>query len=790
MKKSDLNIWEGKAANAPEMTESNAVLSKNPIDINFRRVLSVWPWALVGGILGALIGLVYLRYAETIYSVSSSVIVEEDSDIQLGKANALPIRDPLNSKLAFFRSPSLASELVDSLGLNFHAVARGRLKDKDFYGSIRWKTLDVNASSDNLSFIILPTEKGFSYKYDNTQGKANWGIPFQVGKTAVIVEKENPASVISTETPIDCFAENRIAAAFSLSKRVFIEGDPSSNIINIRYSDMSSRRAIDVVNGLVRLYNLILEKEKSRSFSQAIEFIDNRILPLGRELDSIQTALANYKSARGFIGSSTKGEIFQAKVQQGEDQLNDVNRLKSNIAEIEKFINDPSVPEGSIALMGLNDPVVQGAMRGYQEARAERNRLANYQSSNNPAMRAAENKMAEQRSNLDLQLLIYKNMLAATERNYQSTLQQADAMLRATPMQEKELLDKQRMMSIKENLFLALLQKKEEASISRASVTVNTKVLYPPTIVNAVTSPSQSRVLSLTVLIGLILPFLFALSKELLNRKLISKKQLQQLTQAPVIAELEEADMETGGPFVIDKNKRSVFGEQIRSLRTSLNFYRILDKPTGYIMITSSMSGEGKTFLSINLARSFSLQGKRVALLEFDLRKPKVSKQFNVPGDHPGISNFLIQKCEASEAIFKCVKDQAEILDLFVSGPIPPNPQELMMGPQMARLKEYLEKHYDLVIIDTPPFGMVADAQILGQWADVSLIVTRHQLSTFEQVSEIDEWHEKNLLPNISIVLNGVKEKGYFGSKYGYYSYRRKYGYGYYTYGYKGSKQG
>jgi len=309
--------------------------------------------------------------------------------------------------------------------------------------------------------------------------------------------------------------------------------------------------------------------------------------------------------------------------------------------------------------------------------------------------------------------------------------------------------------------------------------------LYPPVVLNATQSPSKSKVLSITILTGLIAPFLFAIGKELMNKKIISKKQLQAMSVAPVLAELEETDRDSASPFVIEKKRRSMFGEQIRTLRTSLNFYNILDKPTtGYLMLTSSVSGEGKTFLSINIARSYSLQGKKVALLEFDLRRPKISKEFNVPSDHVGLSNFLIGKCKVEDIIYKCVDEPDEHLDLFVSGPIPPNPQELISGEYMKQLKEYLDANYDVVVVDTPPFGMVADAQILGKWADLTLVITRYQQTIFEQVQDINEWADKKLFNNMALILNGVRNTGYFGNRYGYYYYRRKYGYGYYTYGY------
>jgi Mrp family chromosome partitioning ATPase len=344
------------------------------------------------------------------------------------------------------------------------------------------------------------------------------------------------------------------------------------------------------------------------------------------------------------------------------------------------------------------------------------------------------------------------------------------------------------MMTIKETLFLDLLQKKEEASIARAAITVGTKILYPPIVLSSGQSPSKSQVLILSLLSGLLIPLIYALIREILNRKVISKKQLQRLTSVPVIAELEQTEKVVEEPFVIAKNSRSMFGEQMRSLRTNLEFFKSLNKPTNYLLITSSVSGEGKTFISINLAKTYSLQGKKVALLEFDLRRPKIAKEFNLPSDRVGLSTFLIGKCEIADIIHNVADDTDVKFDLFTSGPIPPNPQELMSSAEMVKLKEYLDAHYDIIVIDSPPFGMVADAQILGKWADATLIITRYYQTVFEQIEEINDWKERAVFPSMSIILNGVMNTGYFGNRYGYYYYRRKYGYGYYTYGYYGGK--
>lgn len=268
---------------------------------------------------------------------------------------------------------------------------------------------------------------------------------------------------------------------------------------------------------------------------------------------------------------------------------------------------------------------------------------------------------------------------------------------------------------------------------------------------------------------------------ELLNNKVISKKQLQSLTDIPVIAELEHVDDSENLPYVIEETKRSMFGEQIRSLRTNIDFYVPSNKKCKYILFTSSVSGEGKSFMSMNLAKSYAIQGKKVALLEFDLRRPKISSALSVPKGQAGLSSYLIGKIKLEEIIVHSDSNEKGILDFFPAGAIPPNPQELISGEYIDSLKTFLDENYEVVVIDTPPYGIVADAQILGEWADVSLILTRFKQTVKEQIAEINDWNERGVFKKMAIVFNGVKNKGYFGSKYGNYYYKRKYGYSYYS---------
>ncbi len=779
MIKDDHNVWENNAIVSDKEPAKQSNPRTNTLDIDFRRVISIWPYILLCGLLGYAAGSIYLRYVNVIYNVSSSISLEQKEEVSIGQAFFGSQRDPFNDKIAYFKSPSLSAQIVDSLGLQYHAEAQGRFKNKDFYSLIKWNIVDKTGNDiPEINFSIVPEKNGFHFTADSAEGNAKWGEYFRIkGNTIVVNKLEDFVS----QTPIFCYSKNRLSAAFALSRAINITTTKESNIINISYADISSDRAIDILNGLIKLYNHVLESDKSQSFSQAINFIEQRLAPLGRELDSIETALAHFKASKGFVGSSANGELYLEKMKDYDKQLTEISIMKSTIGSVEEFIKNPNLKETDLSFVGINNPALQSTLAQYQQLLIQREKLSLNYTENNPSLKLIDKNLADLRSNMNAQVENYKNNLRIAETTYRQNIATASAYLQSTPGEEKQLIDKTRLQNIKEALFLTLLQKREEASIAKASVTVNTKILYPPVKINAILKPSRTIVLSAAIIIGLLLPILIAIVKELLNRKIISKKQLQGMTNMPVIAELEQAENIEKLPFVIDGGQRSMFGEQIRSLRTNINFYSSASRQTNYILITSSVSGEGKSFLSMNLAKSYALQGKKVALLEFDLRRPKITKALSVSADRPGLTNILIGKSEPADIVVSVSNNPKERLDFFPAGAIPPNPQELISGEYIGKIKAYLDANYEIVVIDTPPFGIVADAQILGAWADVTLIVTRYQQTVREQIQEINEWHRRNLFKSMALVFNGVKNRGYFGSKYGNYYYKRKYGYSYYS---------
>jgi capsular exopolysaccharide synthesis family protein len=520
---------------------------------------------------------------------------------------------------------------------------------------------------------------------------------------------------------------------------------------------------------------MVFEKEKS--FSKAISFIDSRLAPLNNELDNIETENSIFKARKGFTGMSSNGTLYQQKMIELDKQLADIKLKRQTIQATENYLKNPESKDENMSLIGISDSYLQSLLIQFQKLRTDRIALAYRVTENNDDLKELDKLISIIKENIILQVGNYKRTIQLAENNYKALLQETKNLLSNTPTDEKILIDQERQQNIKEQMFLILLQKREEASIAKASVTSDTKVLKPALLPTEPISPDSNKILISFVLLSAILPIFFILVIELSNRKIISKNQLERLVEMPVIGDLEFDKQASENVVLMDKGGRTMFNEQIRSLRANLIFYRKPNQPL-VILVTSSMSGEGKSFISTNLARSFSLLGEKTALIELDLRRPNISKRFNIPNTN-GLSKVFTGQLNPDS--IKVPLLETETLDLFPSGIIPPNPSELISSEHAENFMKYLHSNYDIVIIDTPPFGLVSDAQLAAKWCNSTLVITRFNKTVIEQVKNIQRWNQQKLFPSMAIVLNAIETKGYYGYNYGYYYYMKRKGYNYYS---------
>jgi capsular exopolysaccharide synthesis family protein len=370
--------------------------------------------------------------------------------------------------------------------------------------------------------------------------------------------------------------------------------------------------------------------------------------------------------------------------------------------------------------------------------------------------------------------------MVASRKRLEAENNRMAGLLNVIPQKERLLLDISRQQSIKNAIYTFLLQKREESAIASASIVPNYRLIEKPE-KGGILSPERQKIQSIALLIAVIAVFIFIYLKEFSSKKILFRSQLEEFLPIPVISELIFYEHNLDNPIVVGAGKRTLIAEQFRELRTNINYITATAKDNcKVILTTSSIPKEGKSFVAINAAISISLTGDRVVLLEFDLRKPKISKPLGIQQD-PGLSNYLVGTATVEEVI----KPHATISNLFVipSGPIPPNPAELMTNKKLNNLFTYLKEHFDYVLIDSPPIAAVTDAKILSPFADAVIYIVRHNYTNYVFLNLLYDVYQKKSLSNINIVFNGIKNKKILG--YGYSNYGYGYGYGYnYGYGY------
>ena len=457
-----------------------------------------------------------------------------------------------------------------------------------------------------------------------------------------------------------------------------------------------------------------------------------------------------------------------------QDAIDGLQTKLSLAAMVNDYISRPENNHKLIpSSMGIDDPTFMALVANYNEVQLKKDKNAPYITSGGMISGDLENQLAQTRKSMLISLANYQKAVREQLAMQQKNLAANDALLFSLPEKERELMDINRQKSIKESLYLYLLQKREEAAISSSSTVSNYQQLTPAVSSPVPVEPRTNNIRMFSLLLGIVLPFGIIFIIDLLNDKVTTREDIVQRIDKPIVGEISHAGL--AGRHIIVTSSRNVIAEQFRILRTNMEFQtKGKPKPVTYL-VTSSVSGEGKSFVSLNLAAVLSLSSKKVALLEFDLRKLRKEVYEGEQQNPKGITNCLIGQVQnPAEAITTI--DSLPNLHIFRSGPIPPNPAELVIGEQVAAFMQWVKERYDYIIIDSAPVGLVSDTYAFTAYADSVIYLIRQRFTYKKQVDFFADLVAQNKLPNACIVVNDVQ----LGGRYGYYGY----GYGYGGYGY------
>ncbi|WP_368136103.1 GumC family protein [Bacteroides caccae] len=781
------------------------------------RYLIHWPWFVVSIIICIACAWGYLRLTTPIYNISATVLIKDEkkgggasmsSDLEkMGLEGFVSSSSNVDNEIEVLRSKSLAREVVNNLGLFVTYMDEDEFPSKELYHtspvlvSLTHQEADKLPGRMEINMILQPTgalgvqitvgEKEYRKQFDKLPAV----FPTDEGTIAFFANNDTLSAVcpenITKERHITAFINRPFSVLKEyVSSLSIAPTSKTTSVVVISLENTNTRRGRDYINKLLEMYNINANNDKNEVAQKTAEFIDERIGIISKELGSTEQDLENFKRSAGITDLSSEAQIaltgnaeYEKKRVENQTQINlvmDLQRyMKGNEYEV--------LPSN----IGLQDAASAGAIDRYNQMLVERKRLLRTSTENNPTIINLDTSIRAMRTNVQATLDATLKGLQITKEDLAREASRYSRRINDAPTQERQFVSIARQQEIKSGLYLMLLQKREENAITLAATANNAKIIDEALADDNPISPKKMLVYLAALVLGVGLPvgviYLIGLTKF----KIEGRADVEKLTSLPVVGDIPLADEKTGSIAVFE-NQNNLMSETFRNVRTNLQF--MLENGKNVILVTSTISGEGKSFISANLAISLSLLGKKVVIVGLDIRKPGLNKVFNIPKKEHGITQYLTNTT-ANLMDFVQPSDINKNLFILPGGTVPPNPTELLARGGLEKAIETLKANFDYVILDTAPVGMVTDTLLIGRVADLSVYVCRADYTHKAEFTLINELAENNKLPNLCIAVNGLdlnsRKYGYYYGygKYGkYYGYGKRYGYGY-GYGY-GEKHG
>lgn len=718
----------------------------------------------------------YLRYATPIYSTSATMVISSDQtsgprndkfDEIFGEGKKVNIQ----REIEVLKSKAMMARVVQKQNLQFSYAVKGKIRTINIYKHGPFLIESDQLADSNSAFTLkIKVEDGQHFKVNDVATPIRFGETFKnvFGSFRLV---RRPGTTLSKDYTISYQPLPAAAAEFSRAIMV-VPKVSGTDILSISMQNTNPNLAADVVNQLMEEYGDYTKELKNQTSDQTIAFIDNRMEVLGRELDSAQNNLLRYAQDNNLIDADAQTSAYFENLSAADKAINE-QQLQLNTAEyIEIYLRDKKNNYGPVIVpssLGLNDPTLNELVNAYNTMQIERQQLLDGNVPvGNPTVVEASAQIEKLRVSLLENLSNIKNSMRKTIASLRQSGGAAESQLKVMPYKLKGYLERKKQVENKQTLYNVLQEKREQTAISRAANVANSQIVEKAYVSYRPIKPNRRSIQLMAILIGLAIPALFVFVSEMLNDKVTTRYDVEKITSAPILGEIGHSYSET--VMLVGKTNRSMVAEQFRIIRSNLQY--VVGKAEKFVLlITSSYSGEGKSFISTNVGGVLALAGRKTIILEFDIRKPKLISGLNMPKG-PGITNFLIGKTALPDLI-KPVPGQ-ENLYVLPCGPIPPNPSELLLDDKTDELFDWLKKEFDVVVIDTAPVGMVSDAQTLSKYADATLYIVRQGHTFKKQITLIEEFYQFKKLPKVSVVINDVKMK----AGYGYYGYGR-YGYGY-----------
>lgn len=738
-----------------------------------------WYWFVIIPMICLILAFVYLRYSVPVYHARATIMIAEenklspDAALLAGLSGQSTSNTMVEGEIQILKSRALMQKVVEDLDLQIQFFTKGRIRDAEIYKDppIKINFLSPDSIIQNYEdrfYIHIASKTSLQYSVESGSPKTyqfGENIKTKVGNLIIIPQGEKFNAFIGKTIEVVIVPMRKVRENYKNSIAVS-PISKGSNILEVYLNDPVQEKAKDIVNTLVRVYNENSIEEKNQVGKTTAAFIDDRISLISTDLSEVDLTKERFKVGNGLTDIQSEAGIFLETGAQNEQQLiqlgtqlNTVNYMSSYVQEKDNFELLPSN-------IGLSDQNIAAVTGKYNELVLERQRLLKTSGENNPVVVQLDQQLNSLKASMLQNLNNLESTLNIQSRNLSARERLIDARISSVPGQERKNRDIQRQQDIKEAIYLYLLQKREESAISIAATSPNSKIIEPAySSYNPISS--GNKIYFAALLLGFILPFGWIYAKELLDTKIRSKADVNAVIPSlRIMAQLPH--VENRKDMIVKDNDRSILAESFRILRTNIDYLRHRNKAEAgeILFVTSSIPGEGKSFVAQNLASIYALSHKRVLLIGADIRKPGLTA-FTRSSPGPGLSEYLYGEATVEDLIRPIVSHQN--LDVIHSGKIPPNPAELLMNERLGELFQALKKQYDIIIVDTAPSMPVTDTLLISKYADRILYLIRANYSEKPLLEFIKELNKENNLPNLSIILNDVKYSNLgYGAKLGY----------------------
>jgi tyrosine-protein kinase Etk/Wzc len=751
-------------------------LSIKDLFFKYIRFLPVFLVSVALCLLGAYL---YLRYTTPIYRVTGVLSFKTDESNRGGKFDDIFLAKTVSdvqSEIEILKSQGLMQRVIDSANLQTSYYAVGKIKTLNIYNSCPFRLNIIRLKDSFTSFkmnITFPSENEF--RVNKEPGKFKFGDT--IGNVyGVFTLKRVFGGVRGKEFNVEWRSTPEQAGRYAPMVRVApkIAG---SSIYNIQIDYENSELAADIINNLMIRYKDASIEDKNATIRQRLEYIVKQLGRIEGDLDSIEARRIAYINENNLSGYEQQLATFFTIQTESNQRIADLKQQKVVVDLLKEYLEDAMNNfELTPSPFSLNDVTLSATISGYNTLQIERKRMLEQKiPETNPQLLAKNEELEKQRKGI---LESLKNLRATYNSaidDYYRRGSEAIFKQKLMPAKIQRLLEMERDRDSKQGLYKFLTEQQEEAAMQYAATVSNSKVLEGAYPTDTPIRPNRRAIQLLAIIMGIGLPAMYIFLQEIINDKVNTRYDIEKLTAASVLGEVGHSY--SSSSMIVSKTNRSMVSEQFRIIRSNLQYIlNKVDKPV--IMITSSFSAEGKSFITTNLGGVMALAGRKTVMLEFDIRKPKLFSGMKL-GSKVGITNYLVGKAKMEDLPIR-IPGYDNLFGISC-GPVPPNPSELLLDSRVEEMFVWLKDNFDVILIDTAPVGMVSDAMTLGKFADTTLYIVRQGHTYKKQISLIDEFYHENRLPKIAIVINDVKLKpgyGYYG--YGRYGYGYGYGGGYY----------